>query len=430
MGTLECPKDKSISHRSIIMAASAIGKTKIYGLLDGEDIRKTIAALREMGVTIRLKTKKYTIDAEILGVGIGGLKQPGKILDMGNSGTATRLIMGLVSTYSFNSTFSGDRSLLKRPMDRIADPLRKMGTAIKMYQEKFLPLTVYGNNNPLPIKYKLPIPSAQVKSSILLAGLNTPGITTIVEPIVSRDHTERLMKFFGAKIQIRRNKRIGRKIILQGYNELMGKEISIPGDPSSAAFIAVAALIKPGSKVKINNVNINPLRVGLYKALKRMGGKIKFTNLRKISNETVADLHVQSSKLKGINLGRKIAPTMIDEYPILSVAAAFAEGKTTLSGLSELRLKESDRIQSMVDGLRKCGVKTEDKKEQMIIHGNGLPDGGCRVNSNLDHRIAMSFLILGTSSKKPIKVTDSQKIKTSFPNFVKIMNQLGSRITK
>ena len=195
-------------------------------------------------------------------------------------------------------------------------------------------------------------------------------------------------------------------------------------------FIAVAALIKPGSKVKINNVNINPLRVGLYKALKRMGGKIKFTNLRKISNETVADLHVQSSKLKGINLGRKIAPTMIDEYPILSVAAAFAEGKTTLSGLSELRLKESDRIQSMVDGLRKCGVKTEDKKEQMIIHGNGLPDGGCRVNSNLDHRIAMSFLILGTSSKKPIKVTDSQKIKTSFPNFVKIMNQLGSRITK
>ena len=267
MGTLECPKDKSISHRSIIMAASAIGKTKIYGLLDGEDIRKTIAALREMGVTIRLKTKKYTIDAEILGVGIGGLKQPGKILDMGNSGTATRLIMGLVSTYSFNSTFSGDRSLLKRPMDRIADPLRKMGTAIKMYQEKFLPLTVYGNNNPLPIKYKLPIPSAQVKSSILLAGLNTPGITTIVEPIVSRDHTERLMKFFGAKIQIRRNKRIGRKIILQGYNELMGKEISIPGDPSSAAFIAVAALIKPGSKVKINNVNINPLRVGLYLSL-------------------------------------------------------------------------------------------------------------------------------------------------------------------
>jgi len=428
-GTVTCPKDKSISHRSVIMAASAIGRTRIYGLLDGEDVRKTIHALREMGVSIRLKTTESSMDAEIFGAGIGGLKQPGKILDMGNSGTAARLLMGLVATHPFSSTFSGDRSLLERPMDRVADPLKKIGATVKMRQEKFLPLTIYGSNNPLPIKYMMPVPSAQIKSAILFAGLNTPGLTTIIEPIASRDHTERLMKLFGAKIQVRKNKKTGKKITLQGYSELLGREIFIPGDPSSAAFITVAALIKSGSKVEIKNVNINPLRTGLYKVLKRMGGKIKFTNLRKVSNEAIADLHVSSSNLRGINLSEKIAPTMIDEYPILSIAAAFAKGKTTLSGLKELRFKESDRIQGIVNGLKKCGIKTEKKEEKIIIHGTNIPKGGSRINSRLDHRIAMSFLILGTAAKEPVQVTDSQKIGTSFPNFMKTMNQLGSKIT-
>ena len=430
MGIVTCPRDKSISHRSVIMAASATGKTKIYGLLNGEDVKKTIYALREMGVPIRLETNQYGMNAEIFGSGIGGLKQPGKILDMGNSGTATRLLMGLVATHSFNSTFSGDRSLLRRPMDRVANPLEKVGATIKMHQEKFLPLTIYGSNDPLPIKYKMPVPSAQIKSAILFAGLNTPGLTTVIEPIPSRDHTEKLMKLFGAKIQVIKNNKIGKKVTLEGHNELLGKDVFIPGDPSSAAFITVAALINPGSKIKIKNVNINPLRTGLYKVLKRMGGNIKFTNPQKISNEAVADLVVHSSNLKGINLSEKIAPTMIDEYPILSIAAAFAKGKTILNGLKELRLKESDRIQSIVNGLKKCGVEAEEKKDKIIIYGNNNPEGGSRINSNLDHRIAMSFLIFGTAAKEPIQVTDAQKIGTSFPNFLKTMNQLGAKIIR
>lgn len=423
-GTAPVPGDKSISHRSLMLSALAVGTSRVTGLLEGEDVLATAAAMRAMGATIvRGDDGIWTID----GVGVGGLLQPAAALDMGNSGTSTRLLMGLVSSHAITATFTGDASLSKRPMGRVIEPLSQMGADITASPGGRLPLMLRGIVPAVPIDYTLPVASAQVKSAILLAGLNTPGITRVVEPVPTRDHSERMLTGFGAKLTVEQTS-AGRVIELHGEAELKPQTITVPGDPSSAAFPVVAALLVPGSHVTVTNVGLNPTRAALFDVLRAMGGDIAFENRREVGGEPVADLVVRASTLTGIEVDPAVAPSMIDEFPILFVAAALARGRTVTRGLEELRVKESDRITTMAEGLRAIGARVEETEDGLIIDGTGgdpLPGGGT-IAAKLDHRIAMSFVVAGLVSREPVTIDDMAPVATSFPTFTTLLRGLGA----
>jgi 3-phosphoshikimate 1-carboxyvinyltransferase len=428
IGTARVPGDKSISHRALMIGALAVGETVVEDLLEGEDVLRTAGAMRLLGAQVmQLGDNRW----RLFGRGVGGLAEPDDVLDMGNSGTGARLLMGLVSTHPFSCVFTGDASLRKRPMGRVVEPLAQMGMRFVTRGGGRLPVTVMGTDSPLPITYRQQVASAQVKSAILFAGLNTPGKTTVIEPECSRDHSELMLRHFGAEVVVE-DLPGGRAVTITGQPELTGRRIKVPADPSSAAFPAVAALIVPKSEVRLPNVGINPLRTGLFETLREMGADITIENRRDQAGEPVADLVVRHCQLKGVDVPAERAPSMIDEYPILAVAAAFAEGTTRMYGLAELRVKESDRLAGMAKGLADCGVKVEVEGDTLIVHGSGggsaRPAGGATIAVELDHRIAMSFLVLGMRSELPIMIDDGASIATSFPGFVPLMNGLGARI--
>ena len=422
-GRIAIPGDKSISHRALMLSALAVGTSRVSGLLEGHDVLATAAAMRAMGANIdRTGAGEWVID----GVGVGSLLQPREALDMGNSGTSTRLLMGLVSSHPITTTFVGDASLSGRPMGRVIDPLSQMGADISASPGGRLPLMVRGLAPAVPIEYRLPVASAQVKSAILLAGLNTPGITTVIEPVPTRDHSERMLKGFGATLEVEVEPDGTRWISVMGEAELQPQTIVVPGDPSSAAFFIVAALLVPGSDVTIASVGLNPTRAGLVEVLKAMGGDIELLDAREVGGEPVADLRVRHSLLRGIAVDPAVAPSMIDEYPILFVAAALAEGTTVTTGLDELRVKESDRLSVMAAGLAAIGVRVEESEDGLVIHGTGgdpLP-GGATIAGHLDHRICMSFAIAGLVSKAPVTIDDMAPVATSFPNFEALLEGL------
>ena len=425
-GDVTVPGDKSISHRSLMLGALAVGETRITGLLEGEDVLATAAAMRAMGAQI---SRSATGEWRVHGVGVGGLLQPATALDMGNSGTSTRLLMGLVASHPITATFVGDASLSSRPMGRVITPLSLMGASIAATPgpgRQTLPLALTGACPAIPLTYTLPVASAQVKSAILLAGLNTPGDTTVIEPIPTRDHSERMLAGFGAQLSVTVAPQ-GRIITIRGEAELKPQTIMVPGDPSSAAFPMVAALIVPGSDIIIRNVGLNPTRAGLVRVLQAMGGRIELLNERTVGGEPVADLHVRHSALTGIEVPPEGAPSMIDEYPVLFVAAAFAQGRTVMRGIEELRVKESDRIAVMAHGLQACGVACEEVEDGLIVDGRGgdAVPGGATIAAHLDHRIAMSFAVLGLNATRPVIIDDARPIATSFPGFVAMMEQLG-----
>ncbi|CAM1631512.1 3-phosphoshikimate 1-carboxyvinyltransferase [Bartonella apis] len=425
-GHIRIPGDKSISHRSLMFGALASGETRISGLLEGEDVIHTANAMRAMGATITRDNDVYVIH----GTGNGCLLEPEQPLDFGNAGTGARLTMGLVGTYAMKTRFIGDASLSKRPMGRILDPLRLMGVQVEASEGDRLPLTLWGAVTPNPITYRVPMASAQVKSAVLLAGLNTPGITTVIEPVMTRDHTEKMLVGFGADLEVETDNDGVRYIHLEGQGELHGQDITIPGDPSSAAFPIVAALITEGSDITIENVLLNPTRTGLITTLLEMGADISFENKRQTGGEEVADIRVRSSRLEGVKVPKERAPSMIDEYPVLAVAAAFAEGKTVMEGLAELRVKESDRLAAVANGLKKNGVDCEEGKDFLVVIGDPSAKniGGGTVTTHLDHRIAMSFLVLGLGAAKPVTIDDKRMIATSFPEFMGLMAKLGAHI--
>ena len=425
-GHIRIPGDKSISHRSLMFGALASGETRISGLLEGDDVIHTANAMRAMGAKITKDNDVYVIH----GTGNGCLLEPEQPLDFGNAGTGARLTMGLVGTYAMKTRFIGDASLSKRPMGRILDPLRLMGVQVEASEGDRLPLTLWGAVTPNPITYHVPMASAQVKSAVLLAGLNTPGITTIIEPVMTRDHTEKMLVGFGADLEVETDNDGVRYIHLEGQGELHGQDIIVPGDPSSAAFPIVAALITEGSDITIENVLLNPTRTGLITTLLEMGADISFENKRRTGGEEVADIRVRSSRLKGVKVPKERAPSMIDEYPVLAVAAAFAEGKTIMEGVAELRVKESDRLSAVANGLKINGVDCEEGKDFLIVTGDPSAKniGGGTVTTHLDHRIAMSFLVLGLGAGKPVTIDDKRMIATSFPEFMGLMAKLGAHI--
>jgi len=424
-GKLTVPGDKSISHRSLMLGAMAKGKTTITGLLEGEDVLHTAQAMQAMGVACGKTGSTWWVE----GVGVGQLKAPTQPLYMGNSGTSTRLLMGLVGSHDFTSEFAGDVSLSKRPMARVMEPLEKMGVRFSASDGGRLPLKVIGTGKPAAIDYRLKVASAQVKSAILLCGLNTNGVTTVIEPHATRDHTENMLRHFGATIDVRAGADGATIIALYGKPELKAADIDVPADPSSAAFPVAAALLKEGSDIFIPNVCLNPLRTGFYDTVREMGALLEFINPRMSAGEKIADLRVRYSALKGVDVPESRAPSMIDEYPILAVLAACANGTTRMNGLSELRVKESDRLTMMAEGLKACGVRLEVEGDNLIVHGNGqAPRGGATIATALDHRIAMSFLVLGSATPEPITVDDSSMIATSFPSFESMMNEAGMRI--
>jgi len=426
IGDILVPGDKSISHRALMFGAVSIGETKIEGLLEGEDVLATAQALRQLGVTIK---KSVTGQWIIQGVGVGGLSQAEDIIDMGNSGTAVRLLCGLLASYPLRTVFTGDASLRSRPMKRVIDPLEKMGAIFNASEGGKLPFTLTGAKLPLPITYELPVASAQIKSAVLLAGLNTAGKTTVIEPTPSRDHSERMLAHFGADINVEIMASGERCITINGEAELIGQQVTVPGDISSAAFPIVAALITPNSALTIKNVGINPLRSGLIETLIEMGADIELQNRHDVAGEPVADIVVKSSMLHGIQVPAKRAPSMIDEYPVLAVAAASAKGVTYMPGLAELRVKESDRLAVMSKGLKDCGVTVDEGKDSLTVTGHDQPlKGGAMIATRLDHRIAMSFLVLGMVTETPITVDDGSPIETSFPGFMDMMNGLGADI--
>jgi 3-phosphoshikimate 1-carboxyvinyltransferase len=423
-GRVTVPGDKSISHRALMLSALAVGESRVEGLLEGEDVLATAAAMRAMGATIlRGEDGAWTI----YGVGVGGLLQPAGALDMGNSGTSTRLLMGLVASHAITATFTGDASLSKRPMARVIEPLSRTGAEFTASPGGRLPLMVRGLCPAVPIEYRLPVASAQVKSAVLLAGLNTPGITRVIEPVPTRDHSERMLRGFGAELTV---EQIGgeRVISLVGEADLTPQHIVVPGDPSSAAFPAVAALIVPGSEIVIGNVGLNPTRAGLYEVLRAMGADIAFEDERVVGGEPVADLRVRASALRGIEVDPGIVPSMVDEFPVLFVACALAQGRSVLRGLDELRVKESDRIAAMAEGLRAIGATVEELEDGLVIDGTGGEPlaGGATVATHLDHRIAMSFSIASLACRAPVTVDDRAPIATSFPTFVGMMEALGA----
>jgi 3-phosphoshikimate 1-carboxyvinyltransferase len=427
-GRIRVPGDKSISHRSIMLGALAVGETRITGLLEGEDVLATAAAMRAMGASV-----ERTGDGawSVHGVGVGGLLQPAAPLDMGNSGTSTRLLMGLVASHAISATFIGDASLSARPMGRVIDPLSQMGASFAAFEASEggrLPLTLRGTFPAVPITYRLPVASAQVKSAVLLAGLNTPGITTVIEPVPTRDHSERMLKGFGADLTVEVAPDGTRTIRLVGEAELKPQTIDVPGDPSSAAFFIVAALVVPGSELVIENVGLNPTRAGLITVLRQMGGSIAELNPREVGGEPVADLLVKHSALTGIAVDPALAPSMIDEFPVLFVAAALAEGTTVTSGLDELRVKESDRLSAMAAALATAGVPVEEREDGLVITGSGgaplRGSANSRVKTHLDHRIAMSMAVAGLASRDGVEVDDTRPIATSFPVFEALLDGL------
>ncbi len=427
-GTATVPGDKSISHRALILGALSVGETRITGLLESEDVLATAAALKALGAQIK---REDDGDWHVLGRGVGGLSEPSGVSNLGNSGTAARLLMGVSATHPFKTTFSGDASLSKRPMERVMLPLRQMGAQFTARDGGCLPITVSGAASPIPITYESPVASAQVKTAVLLAGLNTPGLTTVIEPQPTRDHSERMLSFFGAEVAVEDTPEGGRRITLTGQPELTGHAVTVPGDFSSAAFPMVAALLAPNSRMTLTGVGINPLRTGLLETLLEMGASVGVENRRNLSGEEVADLVVESSALKGITVPASRAPSMIDEYPALAVAAALADGETRLEGLAELRVKESDRLGAMAKGLAAAGVDVTETEDSLTIRGAGStktakPSGGVRIEANLDHRIAMAFLVLGLATERPITIDDTATIVTSFPGFAALMNGLGA----
>ncbi len=426
-GDIRVPGDKSISHRALMIGAMAIGETTIRGLLEGEDVLRTAGALRAMGVGIAADGEGLW---RVHGVGVGALAEPAEVLDLGNSGTAARLLIGLVAGHPLTAQLTGDASLCSRPMARVAEPVERMGAQVLARSGGRMPLTVIGAQAPIPIVYQPSVPSAQVKSAVLLAGLNTPGETTVIETTPSRDHTELMLQHFGAPISVEDNGDAGRVITLAGECELTGREVIVPGDASSAAFPGVAALLAEGSAVTVRDVGLNPLRAGLFRTLEEMGADISFANHDQHAGEPVADITFRASRLHGVEVPAERAPSMIDEYPILAVAAAAAHGPTRMHGLAELRVKESDRLGAIADGLARCGVRVSEQGDSLVIDGaGGAPAGGATVASHADHRIAMAFLVLGLAAQAPVVVDDGSAIGTSFPGFTELMNGLGAAIS-
>jgi 3-phosphoshikimate 1-carboxyvinyltransferase len=427
-GAAGVPGDKSISHRALMFGALALGRTTVSGLLEGEDVLRTAEAMRRLGAEVIRRPDGVW---ELHGRGVGGLVEPEDVLDMGNAGTGVRLLMGLVASTPMTCLFTGDASLRSRPMRRVTEPLSRMGASFFGRSGGYLPMAVVGTGAPLPISYELPVASAQVKSAILLAGLNCPGTTTVIERVGTRDHTEVMLAGFGAKLSVQDLPEGGRAISLAGQPELFGQTIAVPADPSSAAFPAVAALLVPDSHVTLPGVGINPLRAGLFQTLQEMGADLTLANQRRQAGEPVADLILRHGPLRGVTVPAERAPSMIDEYPILAVAASFAKGTTRMLGLGELRVKESDRLSAMAKGLAACGVKLAVEGDDLIVHGNGTaPRGDAEIAVQLDHRIAMSFLVLGMASQQPVKIDDASAIDTSFPGFAALMNGLGAAISE
>ena len=422
-GSVKVPGDKSISHRALMLSALAIGESLISGLLEGEDVLATAAAMRAMGAHIE---RTGDGDWTVHGVGVGGLIQPSGALDMGNSGTSTRLLMGLVASHRLTATFIGDASLSRRPMGRVIDPLSQMGAEFTASPGGTLPIMVRGLVPAVPISYRLPVASAQVKSAVLLAGLNIAGITEVIEPVPTRDHSERMLRGFGADVTVEVDAENVRHIRLMGEAELKPQEIEVPGDPSSAAFFIVAALITPGSEVTVTHVGMNPTRTGIYQMLQAMGADLTYANQREVGGEPVADITARHSILRGIEVPPDVAPSMIDEFPAFFVAASMAQGRTTTSGLDELRVKESDRLALMAAGLKAIGAQVEEREDGLIIEGTGgeALEGGATVSSALDHRIAMSFAVAGQHCYRPVTVDDVSPIATSFPTFEVILSEL------
>jgi 3-phosphoshikimate 1-carboxyvinyltransferase len=426
-GSALAPGDKSISHRALILGAMTVGQTEITGLLEADDVLRTAEAMRLLGARLtRTGEGEWLVD----GVGVGGFAQPDRMLDFGNSGTGCRLTMGAVATTPILAGFTGDASLRKRPMGRVLQPLRRFGLTWEGGEGGLLPVTLIGAAEPLPIRYVVEVPSAQVKSAMLLAALNVPGTSTVVEPVATRDHTERMLKAFGAAISVTETPE-GAAIAVTGEAELHPVPIFVPSDPSSAAFPLVAALIVEGSEIVLERVMLNPLRTGLLTTLEEMGADISFENRRELGGEDVADLRVRHSRLRGVEVPADRAPSMIDEFPILSVAASFAEGQTVMRGLQELRVKESDRLAAVAAGLKACGVTVEENPDSLIVEGRGGDGvaGGGAVATHMDHRIAMSFLVMGLASHTPVRVDDGGMIATSFPDFEGIMTRLGANIS-
>ena len=423
-GSIAVPGDKSISHRSLILGAMAVGETRVSGLLEGEDVLATAAAMRAMGADV------YRDDDatwHVHGVGIGGLLQPEAAIDCGNSGTSARLLMGLVASHGITATFTGDASLSKRPMGRVIEPLSLMGASFTASPGGRFPLMLEGAHPAVPITYRLPVASAQVKSAVLLAGLNTPGITTVIEPVPTRDHSERMLRGFGAQLEVA-EENAARVIRLTGQTDLQSQDIVVPGDPSSAAFFMVAASLVEDSDLTIRNVGMNPTRAGLVGVLRAMGADIEEIDVREVGGEPVADLRVRYAPLKGIEVDPAVAPSMIDEFPVLFVAAALARGTTVTRGLEELRVKESDRLATMAAALEAIGARVEEREDGLTIHGTGgeplRGSANARVKTHLDHRIAMSMAVAGLVAHDGVKVDDTSPIATSFPNFMALLDEV------
>lgn len=416
-----------MSHRALMLGALAVGRTRVSGLLEGDDVLATARALQAMGVPMERTGEGQWV---VNGLGVGGLHAPDGVLDLGNSGTGVRLLMGIAATLPFATVFTGDGSLRARPMSRVGDPLGEMGAQIIARDGDKLPLTITGASEPLPITYRQKVASAQVKSAILFAGLNAPGVTTVIEPTPSRDHTENMMRHFGADIDVSDDNDGARTVRLRGYPELSAADLCVPGDISSAAFPMVAALITPDSELTLEGVGVNPLRAGLIETLVEMGGDISLSNRREEAGEPVADITVRSSALKGIDVSAERAPSMIDEYPVLAVAAAAADGVTTMHGLAELRVKESDRVSAIAKGLADNGVGVEEARDSLVVHGvRNIPGGGL-VETHMDHRIAMAFLVLGLAAQAPVVIDDDTMIATSFPGFTEVMERLGMSVQR
>jgi 3-phosphoshikimate 1-carboxyvinyltransferase len=427
-GEAHVPGDKSISHRALILGAMAVGETRVTGLLEGQDVLDTAKAMRAFGAQIEKRGDTWYVQ----GVGVGGFAEPEAVIDCGNAGTGVRLIMGAMATSPITATFTGDASLRKRPMGRVTDPLALFGARAFGRSGGRLPMTIVGAADPMPVRYTVPVPSAQVKSAVLLAGLNAPGQTLVIEKEATRDHTERMLAGFGAEITTEVTDE-GRVITLTGQPELVPQVIDVPRDPSSAAFPVCAALIVPGSDVLVPNIGLNPTRAGLFETLREMGADLTYENLREEGGEPAADLRARfSPNLRGVEVPPERAASMIDEYPVLSVVAAFAKGATVMRGVKELRVKESDRIAAMADGLRAAGVAVEDGPDWWIVEGlgHGAVPGGAVAVSHLDHRIAMSFLVMGMASEAPMQVDDGGPIATSFPIFEGLMARLGAEIER
>jgi 3-phosphoshikimate 1-carboxyvinyltransferase len=427
-GEARVPGDKSISHRALIFGALSVGETRITGLLEGEDVLDTARAMRAFGAEV---TQGGPGEWTVHGVGVGGFAEPSDVIDCGNSGTGVRLIMGAMATSAIAATFTGDASLRKRPMGRVTEPLARFGARAWGRSGGRLPLTLIGAADPVPVRFQMTVPSAQVKSAVLLAGLNAPGETVVIEREPTRDHTERMLAGFGARISVEKTNE-GNIITLAGRPELRPQAVAVPRDPSSAAFPVCAALIVAGSEITVPGVSRNPTRDGLYVTLREMGADIRFENPREEGGEPVADLRVRFSALKGVEVPPGRAASMIDEFPVLSVVAACAEGVTVMRGVKELRVKESDRIDAMARGLEACGVRVEETEDTLTVHGmgaGGVP-GGATCATHLDHRIAMSFLVLGLAAKAPVSVDDGTPIATSFPVFEPLMAGLGAEILR